>query len=204
MYEAEGNSLIDQILQCDRAIHVEVLCMAPPKNSKIVEKSKTHRSSSLISDKSSEIKQFQSDNFDLDEFIKQFRNETLTTEQNESIQIRDYVSRIGDRDHMPSANEQCSMQPDAASKKQKPDDERQTKDSTDNIRQFWSRFGDDAVSDRRLQLWQSLQLGLNEFLTTLQHRESLFDECNKLRCQNVNLRHCLQNVLNNDCQAISE
>lgn len=59
---------------------------------------------------------------------------------------------------------------------------------------YWSRCIEICNNEHRM-IWQGLELGFTKYLMVLKERDSLVDRCTKLRRQNYELRHCLQNVL---------
>lgn len=64
-----------------------------------------------------------------------------------------------------------------------------------DVQKYWSRFEQIFDNSQRKTIWHALELGLNKYLMILKKRESLVDECTKLRRQNDELRYYLQHYL---------
>lgn len=61
----------------------------------------------------------------------------------------------------------------------------------DDVEMFWRRYRE-VFNAKHRHLWDSLEIGLKEFMLVLKRREKLDRECQQLRQQNVELRHMLQ------------
>lgn len=60
------------------------------------------------------------------------------------------------------------------------------------VGEFWKQFEGVYPKDKE-QIWTGLEYGLNQYLTVLKERESLYGECEQLRKQNEELNRLLQN-----------
>lgn len=63
--------------------------------------------------------------------------------------------------------------------------------TNEDVDVFWGRYKE-IFTEERHKLWESLEMGLKEYLRVLQRRDQLDTECEYLRQQNRELYHMLQ------------
>lgn len=62
----------------------------------------------------------------------------------------------------------------------------------EEIQTFWNNYNM-AMDGRNKRVWSTFENGLNQYLMVLKRRKILEEECELLRRQNIELKHCLQN-----------